>query len=80
MNSSVILYQAEDGSLKTEVPIQGDTVWLNQKQMAELFNKDVRTVNEHIQNIYKENELSPESTIRDFRVVRQEGNRSMFIL
>lgn len=77
MNSSVILYQAEDGSLKTEVPMQGDTVWLNQKQMAELFNKDVRTVNEHIQNIYKENELSPESTIRDFRIVRQEGNRKV---
>ncbi len=77
MNSSVILYQAEDGSLKTEVPMQGDTVWLNQKQMAELFNKDVRTVNEHIQNIYKENELSPESTIRDFRIVRQEGNRNV---
>lgn len=77
MNSSVILYQAEDGSLKTEVPMQGDTVWLNQKQMAELFGKDVRTVNEHIQNIYKEDELSPKSTIRDFRIVRQEGNRKV---
>lgn len=77
MDDSVLLYQAEDGSLKTEVPIQDDTVWLTQKQMSELFNKNVRTINEHIQNIYKEKELVPDATIRKFRVVRQEGQRKV---
>ena len=77
MNNQVLLYQAEDGSLKTEVPIQSDTVWLTQKQMAELFNKDVRTINEHVQNIYIENELASDSTIRKFRIVREEGQRTV---
>jgi prophage maintenance system killer protein len=75
MNNQVLLYQAEDGSLKTEVPIYEDTVWLTQKQMSELFNKDIRTINEHIRNLYLEKELSSASTIRNFRIVRQEGNR-----
>lgn len=77
MINQVLLYQAEDGSLKTEVPIQEDTVWLTQKQMSELFNKDVRTVNEHIQNIYSEKELILDSTIRNFRIVRKEGKREV---
>ncbi|MVF21449.1 hypothetical protein EVC37_07550 [Methylocaldum sp. BRCS4] len=45
--------------------------------MAELFQKDVRTINEHLQNIYEEQELDPEATIRKFRIVRQEGNRKV---
>lgn len=77
MNNQVLLYQAKDGSLQTEVPLQEDTVWLNQKQMAELFNKDIRTINEHIQNIYIEKELTSDSTIRKFRIVRQEGKREV---
>lgn len=75
MDDSVQLYQAEDGSLKTEVPIHDDTVWLTQKQMAELFNKNIRTINEHIQNVYSEQELTPDATIRKFRIVREEGQR-----
>lgn len=77
MNNQVLLYQAADGSLKTEVPIEHDTVWLTQKQMAGLFNKDNRTINEHIQNIYSEKELDPNSTIRKFRIVREEGKRKV---
>lgn len=77
MNNPVLLYQAEDGSLKTEVPILADTVWLTQKQMADLFNKDVRTINEHIQNIYSEEELTAGATIRKFRIVREEGQRNV---
>jgi prophage maintenance system killer protein len=77
MNHSTLIYQAEDGSLRTEVSLQDDTVWLTQKQMAELFNKDVRTINEHIQNIFVEEELSPKSTIRNFRIVRLEGKREV---
>lgn len=77
MNNHVLLYQAEDGSLKTEVPMREDSVWLSQKQMADLFNKDVRTINEHIQNIYIESELALDPTIRKFRIVRQEGKREV---
>ncbi|MCP5499587.1 MAG: virulence RhuM family protein [Leptospiraceae bacterium] len=57
--------------------MEEETVWLSQKQMAELYQKDVRTVNEHIQNIYSEEELLPEATIRNFRIVQQEGKRQV---
>ena len=77
MDNQVLLYQAEDGSLKTEVPIAGDTVWLTQKQMSDLFNKDIRTVNEHVQNVFSEKELLPDATIRKFRIVREEGKRTV---
>ena len=45
--------------------------------MSELFNKDVRTINEHIQNVFKEKELTPEATIRKFRIIREEGKRKV---
>jgi len=77
MNDSTLVYQAEDGSLRIEVSLQNDTVWLTQKQMATLFNKDVRTINEHIHNIYIEEEMSKKSTIRDFRIVQTEGSREV---
>jgi len=48
--------------------LENETVWLTQKQMAELFQKDLRTINEHIQNIFDEGELSPDSVIRKFRI------------
>jgi len=76
-SDTTLVYQAEDGSLKTQVTLQHDTVWLTQKQMADLFNKDVRTINEHIQNIFLENELLEQSTIRKFRIVRHEGEREV---
>jgi hypothetical protein len=73
----IILYQSEDGSTKLEVALQNETVWLTQTQMAKLFTKDVRTINEHIQNIFSEGELETDSTIRKFRIVRKEGNREV---
>jgi hypothetical protein len=57
--------------------LENETVWLTQKLMADLFQKDVRTINEHIQNIYEEGELSPDSTIRKFRIVQTEGTRQV---
>lgn len=75
--NEILIYQAEDGSAMTEVRLQDETVWLTQKQMAELFGKNVRTVNEHIGNIFEEGELVRESTIRNFRIVRQEGSRQI---
>ena len=63
-NNQVIIYNTDDGQTKIEVKLENETVWLNQAQMAELFEKDVRTISEHIQNIYAEGELEKELTIR----------------
>jgi hypothetical protein len=75
--SELILYQTEDNRTRIEVRLENETVWLTQKLMAELFQKDVRTVNEHIQNIFEEGELMPEATIRNFRIVQPEGARQV---
>jgi len=75
--SELILYQTEDNRTRIEVRLENETVWLTQKLMAELFQKDVRTVNEHIQNIFEEGELTPEATIRNFRIVQPEGARQV---
>ncbi len=73
----VILYKSQDGTVAIDVKLEEETVWLNQKQMATLFDKDVRTVNEHIKNIYKERELEKNPTIRNFRIVQKEGKRTI---
>ena len=65
----IVIYQSADGSIATEVRLEGETVWLSQKQMAELFDKDVRTINEHITNAFEEGELARGATIRNFRIV-----------
>ena len=73
--SDIVIF--EEDSQQVEVRLEGETVWLTQKQMAELFGKDLRTVNEHIGNVYEEGELDREGTIRNFRIVRQEGKRQV---
>jgi prophage maintenance system killer protein len=72
----IVLYRDEAGP-ELEVRLQGETVWLTQAQMAKLFGKDVRTISEHIGNVFTENELGKGSTIRKFRIVRKEGKRSV---
>jgi len=72
-----LIYQAEDGALKLDVRLEDETVWLSQKLLAQLFQKDVRTVNHHIQSVYEEGELDPSSTIRKFRIVQTEGKREV---
>ncbi|MFA6486545.1 MAG: hypothetical protein WCT40_04230 [Candidatus Magasanikbacteria bacterium] len=67
-NTNLVIYTTPTKDITIPVQIEGDTVWLTQKQMAELFQKDVRTINEHIQNVYKEGELSQNPTIRKFRI------------
>jgi len=72
-DSSLLLYQTEDGQTKIEVHLQDETVWLSQAQLCELFDKDKRTISEHIQNIFKEGELFEESVIRKFRTTASDG-------
>ena len=62
---------------KLEVRLDAETVWLSQKQMAELFDKDTDTISLHIKNIYKENELSRKATTEESSVVQKEGQRNI---
>lgn len=71
------IFTSVDGEARLEVALEQDTVWLSQAQMAELFDKDVRTINEHIGNVFTDEELEREPTIRKFRIVRQEGKRQV---
>lgn len=73
----VRIFTSTDGQAQLEVALEQETVWLSQIQMAELFGKDVRTVNEHVSNVFQEGELQKEPTIRKFRIVRQEGKRQV---
>ncbi|MEG9487041.1 virulence protein RhuM/Fic/DOC family protein [Mannheimia indoligenes] len=77
MKNPIEIYQNQDGTTNIEVQFNQDTVWLSQAQMATLFGKDVRTINEHIANVFSEGELEQDSTIRKFRIVRQEGSRQV---
>lgn len=70
-----LIYQTEDGRTRVQVRLEEETVWLTQKQMAELFQKDVRTVSEHIRNIFDEGELRPDSVVRDFRITAADGKQ-----
>lgn len=74
-NSNVLMYQTENGETKIQVRLESETVWMTQKAMAELFQKGVPTINEHIKNIYAEGELTVEATIRKNRIVQIEGSR-----
>ena len=73
----IVLYQTEDGRTRLECRFADETLWLSQALIAELFQKDVRTINEHLQNIHGEGELEPGATIRKFRIVRREGSREV---
>jgi hypothetical protein len=75
--SSIILYQTEDGQTRIECRFENDTIWLTQALIAALFDITVPTVNEHLRGIYDEQELDPSPTIRKFRIVRFEGHREV---
>ena len=67
----ILIYQ--DGATRLQVRLEGETVWLSQRLIAELFQVSVKTANEHLVNIYNEGELRPGATIRKFRIVQTEG-------
>jgi len=73
----ILLYQTEDGRARVECRFAEETIWLSQALMAELFLKDVRTINEHLQNLFSEGEIEKGATIRKFRTVRLEGTRQV---
>lgn len=73
----IVLFQAQDGHTKVQVRFEDNSVWLSQKAMADLYQVSVKTINEHTVNIYDEQELRPEATIRKFRIVQTEGKREV---
>jgi len=75
--SQVILYQSEDGRTKLDVRLEGQTVWLSQRQLTELFDKAKGTISEHIKHIFEDGELEPTATVRLFRTVQIEGTREV---
>lgn len=77
VKEEIALYKADRDELNIEVRVEDETIWLTQKHMSRLFQKDVRTINDHIKNVFKDGELEKNSTIRDFRIVRREGKRTV---
>lgn len=76
-DTEFLLYTTDDGRSRIDVRLLDETVWLTQAQMADLFQKSIPTVNEHIKNVYDEGELFKDATIRKFRIVRIEGKREV---
>jgi hypothetical protein len=72
-----LIFTGQAGEQSIEARYEDETVWLSQKLMAVLFDVGVRIVNEHLKNIYAQNELVPESAIRKFRIVQNEGTREV---
>ncbi|SMO90337.1 Fic/DOC family protein [Saccharicrinis carchari] len=76
-NANIQIYQTVNGSTEVIVKFDNETVWLSQKQMAQLFNKDTDTISLHLKNIYKSGELDEKSTTEDSSVVQKEGQRNV---
>jgi len=75
--SDIILYRTPEGSVKVEVILQDETVWLTQKAMGELFGVAKSTISEHLSNVYDSGELKKDSTVRKIRTVQKEGEREI---
>lgn len=76
-NGDIIIYQTEDGLTKIDVKLENETVWLSQQQMAELYGTTKQNISLHIKNIFDENELNENSTVKEFLTVQKEGNRNV---
>ena len=75
MKNEIVIYQSKDLSQRIEVKVEEDTVWLNRHQIAVLFNRDVKTIGKHINNVFSEGELDKSSTVANFATVQNEGGR-----
>ena len=71
--NQVGIYESPDGKIRVEVRFEDENLWLSQKLMAELFGVNVRIINEHLQNIFRSNELQENSVIRKFRITAADG-------
>lgn len=76
-NESVVVYQSADNAIRLDVQLAEETVWLTQQQMALLFDSTVPNISMHIRNIFKEEELVKEATVKNFLIVQNEGGRAV---
>lgn len=75
--NNIMIYNLEDGKTKIDVKLENETVWLSQQQMAELYDTTKQNISLHIKNIFDENELNENSTVKEFLTVQKEGNRNV---
>ena len=71
--SEIVIYKSKDGRIELKINLSEETIWLTQKQLSDLFDKNVRTISEHINNVFKEGELDEDSVIRKFRITASDG-------
>lgn len=71
----VLLYKTDDGTTRVEVRMEGETVWLNQAQMADLFLTTKQNIGQHIRNVFAEGELAPEPVVKDFFTTAADGKQ-----
>lgn len=77
MDSEIVIYKTGDGNTKIEVRLENESVWLNQNQMTELYQTTKQNISLHLKNIFKENELKEDSTVKEYLTVQQEGVRNV---
>ena len=75
--NNIVIYQSEDGKTKIDVKLEDETVWLSQQQMADLYDTTKQNISLHIKNIFDEEELIENSTVKEFLTVQKEGNRKV---
>jgi hypothetical protein len=74
-DNKLMVYQAENGAIELKGDIEKETVWITQKQLSQVFEVDVRTINEHIKNIFSTGELDEDLVIRKFRITASDGKQ-----
>jgi len=72
-NQNILIYENQNGKINVDVRFEDESIWLSQKQLAEVFGKSVKTINEHIVNIFEEEELDKDSVIRNYRITANDG-------
>ena len=75
--SEIVIFKTSDEKVSIDVRFEGETVWLTQAQLVDLYGSSKANVSEHIKHIFEEGELTKEATVRKFRTVQTEGNRSV---
>ena len=77
LDNKIVIYQSKDGHTQLDVKLEGETVWLNRQQLAELFDRDVKTIGKHINNALKEELNDGIATVAKFATVQKEGTRQV---
>lgn len=74
---SLLMYQTEDGKTRLQILIEGETIWMTQAQIADLYQTSIQNINLHVRNTLKEGELPLERTIKEYLIVQKEGDREV---